>query len=62
MFDGSAYSMGGNGIYEAHNCTNAIASTETPPLNCIPPGEGGGCVETGPFKKFAFDPVSIGLY
>jgi tyrosinase len=49
--------MGGNGVYEAHNCTNAIASTATPPLNCIPPGAGGGCVETGPFKKFVISPL-----
>jgi tyrosinase len=48
MFDGSPYSMSGNGVYEAHNCTNALPTG----LNCIPPGVGGGCVETGPFKKF----------
>lgn len=50
MFDGSAYSMSGNGIYEAHNCTNALPTG----LNCIPPGQGGGCVQTGPFKKCVF--------
>lgn len=22
--DGSAYSMGGNGVYEAHKCTNGL--------------------------------------
>ena len=58
MFHGSPHSMGGNGIYEQHNCTNALASTVVPPLNCIPPGEGGGCVETGPFKKFVVNPSS----
>ncbi|KAL3422023.1 FAD binding domain containing protein [Phlyctema vagabunda] len=47
MFDGSAYSMGGNGVFAPHNCTNALPNN----LNCIPPGVGGGCVETGPFKK-----------
>ena len=46
IFDGSATSMSGNGIYEAHNCTDALPTG----LNCIPPGHGGGCVETGPFK------------
>ncbi|PMD35222.1 Di-copper centre-containing protein, partial [Hyaloscypha variabilis F] len=63
VFDGSPYSMGGNGAYEAHNCTNAIASTATPPLNCIPPGAGGGCVETGPFKNHTvnFAPVAPSL-
>jgi tyrosinase len=50
MFDGSAYSMSGNGIYEAHNCTNALPTG----LNCIPPGVGGGCVKTGPFQKCVF--------
>jgi tyrosinase len=39
--------MSGNGVYEAHNCTNALPTG----LNCIPPGVGGGCVKTGPFKK-----------
>lgn len=40
--------MGGNGDYEAHNCTNALPTG----LNCIPPGKGGGCVTKGPFKKY----------
>ncbi|KAK6214456.1 hypothetical protein LQW54_004363 [Pestalotiopsis sp. IQ-011] len=44
-FDGSEYSQGGNGVYAEHNCTEALPSG----LNCIPPGEGGGCVETGPY-------------
>jgi tyrosinase len=47
VFDGSDYSMSGNGVYEPHNCTDALPTG----LNCIPPGEGGGCVVTGPFKK-----------
>jgi len=49
VFDGSAYSMSGNGVYEAHNCTNALPTG----LNCIPPGQGGGCVKTGPFKNMS---------
>jgi len=48
IFDGSAYSMGGNGVYAKHNCTNALPTNE----NCIPPAAGGGCVETGPFKSY----------
>jgi len=63
VFDGSPYSMSGNGIYEPHNCTNAIDSTASPPVNCIPPGEGGGCVVTGPFKNYTVDiaPLDPGL-
>lgn len=45
IFDGSATSMSGNGVFEAHNCTNGLPTG----LNCIPPGQGGGCVTTGPF-------------
>jgi tyrosinase len=46
-FYGTAYIMGGNGIYEPHNCTNALPTG----LNCIPSGPGGGCVKSGPFAK-----------
>jgi tyrosinase len=51
--------MSGNGVYEPHNCTNALFSQTDPPLNCIPPGQGGGCVKTGPFKDYVvnFAPV-----
>jgi hypothetical protein len=49
-FDGSPYSMSGNGKYEPHNYTNALPSN----LNCIPPGQGGGCVKSGPFKEYIF--------
>lgn len=42
--------MSGNGIFEAHNCTIALPSG----VNCIPAGTGGGCVETGPFKRYDF--------
>lgn len=55
MFDGSATSMGGNGVYEKHNCTNALPTG----LNCIPPGAGGGCVTEGPFKKYVLIHVLI---
>ena len=50
MFDGSAYSMSGNGVFAEHNCTDALATG----INCIPPGQGGGCVESGPFAKGKF--------
>ncbi|KAH6671794.1 tyrosinase [Halenospora varia] len=56
IFDGSDYSMSGNGAYEAHNCTNALPTG----LNCIPPGNGGGCINSGPFKNMVVNlgPVS----
>lgn len=55
VFDGSEYSMSGNGVFEPHNCTNALFSFSDPPVNCIPPGQGGGCVKTGPFKDYTVD-------
>ncbi|TVY16990.1 Tyrosinase-like protein orsC [Lachnellula arida] len=47
IFDGGDYSMSGNGVYEAHNCTEALPTD----LNCIPAGQGGGCIYSGPFKN-----------
>lgn len=61
VFYGSPYSMSGNGVYEAHNCTNALFSQTDPPLNCIPSGQGGGCVEIGPFKELVSHYSSINL-
>jgi tyrosinase len=49
LFDGSEGSMGGNGAQVAHQ---GIPIPGAPsPYNIIPPGDGGGCVTTGPFKK-----------
>ena len=45
LFDGTEYSMSGNGDYVAHNGTPATAYTT------LPPGVGGGCVTNGPFAK-----------
>ena len=45
IFDGSDSSMSGNGEYVPHNGTAAT------PYTTLPPGNGGGCVTTGPFKK-----------
>jgi len=52
-FDGSPWSMSGNGVYEAHNDTPALPTQ----MNNIPAGKGGGCVNSGPFKKFVFPPI-----
>ena len=41
VFDGSDTSMGGNGYF-------IPGRNDTTPG---PPGQGGGCIETGPFKK-----------
>ena len=56
IFDGTATSMGGNGAYQAHNCTNGLPTG----LNCIPPGNGGGCIASGPFKNMTVNmgPIS----
>ncbi|RAK78067.1 tyrosinase family protein [Aspergillus fijiensis CBS 313.89] len=45
LFDGTEYSMSGNGDYVAHNGTPATAYTT------LPPGVGGGCVTNGPFAN-----------
>ncbi|KAK5657423.1 hypothetical protein OQA88_2995, partial [Cercophora sp. LCS_1] len=49
LFDGSDASLSGNGVYAEHSCTDALPTH----LNCIPPGEGGGCVDSGPFKDMS---------
>jgi tyrosinase len=42
--------MGGNGAKVAHQ---GIPIPGAPrPYNMIPPADGGGCVTTGPFKKY----------
>lgn len=51
LFDGSEGSMGGNGAKVAHQ---GIPIPGAPrPYNMIPPADGGGCVTTGPFTKYA---------
>lgn len=49
-FDGSELSMSGDGAYVAGRNSTCIPS----PAACgvsIPPGNGGGCVVSGPFKE-----------
>lgn len=54
MFDGSETSMSGNGEFMEHNGTNGALGALF-----IPSGEGGGCVESGPFKKYGQTPFSM---
>ena len=48
VFDGSDTSLGGTGAFLAHNGTTA--GTPDSPI-FLPAGEGGGCVQSGPFKE-----------
>lgn len=41
--------MSGNGKYAPNNGTKI----EGDAIVYIPPGQGGGCVTTGPFKKYS---------
>ena len=51
VFDGSDSSLGGNGKLITGHRGNSVG----------PAGQGGGCVETGPFKKFVLQPsISFG--
>ncbi|KAL4808036.1 hypothetical protein BDV18DRAFT_158155 [Aspergillus unguis] len=57
MFDGSEYSMSGDGSYIPHE------GPEAGPGIFLEPGHGGGCVTSGPFKDFVANvgPVSVSL-
>ncbi|EAW12396.1 tyrosinase family protein [Aspergillus clavatus NRRL 1] len=46
IFDGSEYSMSGDGAYIPHE------GTEAAPGIVLKPGNGGGCVKAGPFKDW----------
>ncbi|KAL4999945.1 hypothetical protein BDV10DRAFT_163623 [Aspergillus recurvatus] len=46
IFDGSDYSMSGDGSYIPHD------GPEAAPGIVLEPGHGGGCVTSGPFKNF----------
>jgi tyrosinase len=52
MLDGSAYSMSGNGEKIAGQGDVVIAGRGEPFIK-IPPGTGGGCVKSGPFKNMS---------
>ncbi|KAI1136430.1 Di-copper centre-containing protein [Hypoxylon sp. FL0543] len=62
IFDGSAYSMSGNGEYIAGKGPLILTLGDYPPVY-LPPGTGGGCVTSGPFKDMQVNlgPVSLPL-
>lgn len=47
VFDGSDTSMGGDGEYVKHNGSVGGGGTVA-----LPSGAGGGCIKSGPFKKY----------
>ncbi|PLB41698.1 tyrosinase family protein [Aspergillus candidus] len=47
LFDGSPTSLSGNGAHDPNEKPRC-----DPPYGCEPPGTGGGCVTSGPFKDF----------
>jgi len=53
MFDGSDTSMSGDGVYIPGRSNTCIPM----PALCgisLPPGNGGGCIKSGPFKECVF--------
>lgn len=61
LFDGSATSLSGNGAPIANQADIVLgASTGLPPIY-LPPGTGGGCVTSGPFKDMSVNlgPVAL---
>jgi tyrosinase len=55
LFDGSDESLSGDGFYFNH--TPIAVPGAPPPFDVIKPGNGGGCVTSGPFKDMV---VSLG--
>ncbi|OBU00937.1 hypothetical protein VE01_00809 [Pseudogymnoascus verrucosus] len=55
LFDGSDESLSGDGSYFEH--TPVAVAGAPPPFDVIIPGNGGGCVTSGPFKDMV---VSLG--
>lgn len=51
IFDGSASSLGSNGAFVPHNCSDGLQNG----INCIPAGQGGGCITKGPFTNMTIN-------
>lgn len=49
FFDGSEYSLGGNGEYVPHEPQNLTIPVPSKPQVFFPAGSGGGCITDGPF-------------
>jgi tyrosinase len=60
MLDGSAYSMSGDGEFVPNKGEVILGGNGLPDLP-LPPGSGGGCVKSGPFKNMTVNlgPVAL---
>jgi len=57
IFDGSEFSMSGDGSFVQHDPVG-IPTNDDPQIT-IPPANGGGCITSGPFVKYAFSLLSL---